>query len=270
MIAFIHIPKAAGSSVKQIFQHQYSADDIFFVEGSNPHKSLSKYIETDNYKQIIFGHFDFGFLEKKNSSVKYISIIRNPIDRVISHYYYVKSHPTHYLYQAIQNNQMSLKDYVESGLTNEINNGQVRMFAGAGGFHKKFFSQINIPYGKCNKELLDIAIENINNHFIFIGIQEEFIKSLILIKETLNWKKGLNIQVVNKTKEKPKRENIDKNTLSIIEKYNKLDLTLYENSKNKLLEALHKRKLYIKKELLIIKLTNLKNQALYFMQSKQK
>jgi len=248
VINFLHVPKAAGSAVQNIFKQQYTPEDIFFVKGAQPDKSIQKILESEIKPEIIFGHFDFGTFEKLGSKIKYISIIRHPAERIISHYYYVKSQPNHYLFQTVTENNLSLRDYLEAGLTNELNNGQTRMLAGAGGYHKNLYSKFNIPYGQCKKELLILALENVENHFVSVGFQEDFYNSVFLIKKALRWEKSPHIKTVNKTQNKPAHLIPDKETIAAIENYNSLDLQLYEILKKDFRRLLKKHSFYLKKE----------------------
>jgi len=51
-------------------------------------------------------------------------MLRNPIDWIISHYYYVRRIPRHYLYNRVVSQNMNLEEYVMSGILSEINNEQ--------------------------------------------------------------------------------------------------------------------------------------------------
>lgn len=49
-------------------------------------------------------------------------MFRDPIDRIVSHYHYVKRRPEHHLHKAVQTQEMSLEDYATSGISNELGN----------------------------------------------------------------------------------------------------------------------------------------------------
>jgi hypothetical protein len=113
---------------------------------------------------------------------------------------------------------MSLKDYVSSGISKEMDNGQVRQL---GGSKLSFVS----------KEHLEDAKNNIENCFSIVGFTERFDETLILLKKRFGWK--INYIRKNVTKNRPKKEQIDKATQEIIRRNNKLDLKLYDVVKKK-------------------------------------
>src|SRR5678815_616084 len=88
-VIFLHIPKTAGSTLDKIIDHQYKRTSIF----------TRAYISMDEFKilpeahrekiRVLRGHMHFGVHEYLPQSSIYITILRNPIDRVISHYYMV-------------------------------------------------------------------------------------------------------------------------------------------------------------------------------------
>jgi hypothetical protein len=260
MIIFLHIPKAAGSAIKRIFESQYEDSECIYIEGHRPKESLENYLNSGIIKtpKLLFGHFDYGVLNNINVDAKYITMIRNPIDRVISHYYYAKNHSAHYLHKEIVDNKLSLKEYVESGLTTELNNGPVRMLIGAGGYHKNDYSNINIPYGKSESWMLEQAVKNIKDYFLFVGIQEEFEKSVFLIKKVLGWKNHIIFRTENKTKDRPAINQVDDETLELIKKYNNLDIKLYQFIKKELKKVFLKNRIYISKELFVKMLKDVK------------
>ncbi len=106
-------------------------------------------------------------------------MVREPYKRLISHYNYALCNPKHYLHDIVSNN-MSFYEYVLSGISNELDNGQVRMLAGW---------DDEIPFGKCSKEMLKKAKENIDRFFAFVGITERFDESILLVQKEMRWKK---------------------------------------------------------------------------------
>ena len=90
--------------------------------------------------------------------------------------------PRHFHYNEIVSQKMSLKDYVSSGISVELNNGQTRLLSGV--------EEVGAPvigYGECPAEILEIAKENLAVHFAVVGITERFDETLILLKTALNW-----------------------------------------------------------------------------------
>lgn len=71
---FLHIPKTGGRSIENIFlSKKILHDESLYPIISNPHHSLSEYTEMVN----INNYFKFTF-------------IRNPFDRILSEYFYIK------------------------------------------------------------------------------------------------------------------------------------------------------------------------------------
>jgi hypothetical protein len=88
-LVFIHIPKTAGSYIENIL-HNIDPDcvDIDFYEKNNLYGHIPFYLikQMDIYKDI--------------SEYKFFTVIREPIDLIISHYNYILSCKNlHYLYE---------------------------------------------------------------------------------------------------------------------------------------------------------------------------
>jgi|AntRauTorckE5430_2_1112549.scaffolds.fasta_scaffold00829_2 hypothetical protein len=249
-LIFLHIPKSAGSTILPIFKRQYKRDS-FFVPGNHPDLSaIKEKLASTSSLRLCFGHMDFGMHDVVGQPYKYATILRDPIERVISQYYYVKRQPKHHLYnQAFEKNNFSLAEYVESGLSTELNNGQVRILIGAGGFHKNLHTKHNILFGKCKPWMLEEAKLNIEKYFVFCGLQEYFDESLVLMKKELNWKKHIGYVSQNITSQRKKSFEFEKNTLDIIKKYNSLDIKLYEWIDSKVVSSIKDNETYIKHEL---------------------
>lgn len=257
-LIFLHIPKSAGSTIQTIFKRLYKRNS-YFVDGNHPDLNIikDKLVSQKNIR-LCFGHMDFGIHENIGQEYKYVTIIRDPIERVISQYYYVKRLSKNYLHdQAFKENNFSLAEYVESGLSTELNNGQVRILIGAGGFHKKLYTKYEIPFGKCERWMLEEAKLNIEKHFVFCGLQEYFDESLVLMKKELGWKWNIGYVSQNITHRRRKASELDDKTLKIIRDANALDIELYEWVKTKFLANVEKEGSYIEKELRKLKWENL-------------
>jgi len=234
LLFFVHIPKTAGTTLGGILVQHYGRDRVF---ACHPDRSIVGYTAEDflsfpaekrNKFQLVRGHFGYGLHEDYQEPYKYITILRDPVDRVISHYYYVLKRTDHYLHKKVTSENISLKDYVTSGMTGEMDNGQLRMLTGPKGYYAKF--------GTCTPELLELAKENLRNDFLVVGISERFDETLLVLREVLGVYTPfyLNLKVNNK---RPKREKISEDVVAAIREHNQLDEELY-NFANELMDEL--------------------------------
>lgn len=112
MLFFSHIPKAGGETLKRLFYNAYGIDKCIKVWnplfGADISPSEVKRLTSDEVEknEVILGHLNVsGFLENEALASKYqkgdvtiIASVRDPIDRIISLYNYMrvnKNHPKH-------------------------------------------------------------------------------------------------------------------------------------------------------------------------------
>ena len=100
LFIFMHLPKCAGTEIREHLYTQYSKEEILTLYDS-PHfpPTVWSYDDVDNALnklnanqkdkiKFIFGHYVYYGIHKhfKNRTPKYITFLRDPIDRTISHY----------------------------------------------------------------------------------------------------------------------------------------------------------------------------------------
>lgn len=216
LIVFLHVPKTAGTTLARIIERQYEARTILHLYESNFGEELTAvHGNRMDLLRVVMGHFYFGVHTFVPRSSTYITILRDPVDRVVSHYHFVRHQPSHYLYDAAC--RMSLAEYVEFCNHQEPNNDQARLLAGKG----------NGPsFGTCTDDMLAAAKENLANRFSVVGLTEEFDASVMLMKRVFGWRNPFyaseNIGAV-----RSRKENTPPDTLRVIRAYNTLDIELY-------------------------------------------
>ncbi|MBN1833579.1 MAG: sulfotransferase family 2 domain-containing protein [Deltaproteobacteria bacterium] len=223
-VFFQHIPKCAGTTLNiEIFKKRFQPNELRLLYDYNMPEIIDLLKGMSVLEQMkikcLSGHYYFGIHTYYTARPSFhMTILRNPIERVISHYYQVRRHKPHRLYQIVTENDLSLKEYVNNRLTPELNNGQVRVLAGL---------SINPPFGECERDILELAKKNLKDSFGIVGLTERFDDFLLLVNAKLGWEipsyKNLNIGENRK-----KADEIDKETLDVIEKHNQLDIELYE------------------------------------------
>ena len=222
-VIFLHIPKAAGSTMHKILEREYLKASIYSFDTTKQKASIEKYkqltVEEKSGIRLLKGHMPFGLHEYIPHAAKYITMLREPVDRVISHYNYAACTPGHYLQHYITKEGMDLQTYVGSGVSHEMDNGQVRLLSG---------HDDDLPYGACNEELLEQAKRNLNEYFPVVGLAERFDESVLLMREVLGWKR-LPIYVSRKVgMRKQGAEPVSPDVRDYIRKINSLDYKLYK------------------------------------------
>ena len=156
-----HIPKTAGTSLKTLVIN-LNPDTTLIYGGELslgcPDLEFSMRFRDSTKPKLIMGHFSYGAHRLLAIEPKYITILREPISRVISLYYFLKTQPNHPL-AAYFNEGISINEFVSLEITEMTNNHMCRIIAGIA---PEAGMNINDEW------LLDLAIHNIKQHYVSI------------------------------------------------------------------------------------------------------
>jgi len=222
-VFFLHIPKCAGTSLtEEVLKKNFKPEEllIFYDHGTEVLIERLDAMSRRQQKKIkcLAGHFAFGvhrYYHARPST--YITLLRHPVERVVSHYYQVCRNELHYLHKIVKAKRLSLKDYLQSRLSIELDNGQTRILAGIGW---------GADIGKCPDSMLEQAKSNLDTHFSAVGISEKFSEFLPLLHREFGWETS-NCKKHNVAENRLRSEDIDPAILQAIEKDNRLDMELY-------------------------------------------
>lgn len=148
----------------------------------------------------------------------YVTLLRHPIARVVSGYQFLCQRPEHPLHATVR--ALSLGEFLRSGLTRQISNGQTRMLSGACRPGEPGLAS----WRPMTEADLDQAQENLERHFCVVGLQERFEESVLLMAREFGWRrrrfsrKNVTFRITETTAE----------DRALIESLNPLDLRLYD------------------------------------------
>lgn len=167
-IIFLHIPRTGGISLRKTMDKVYGVGNIGRPWwGTHVEEPINK--ETRE-KAAWYGHFHFGLHSHIGRPVKYITILREPVERILSEYKRNR-YRERYGWTPL--------DLVRSDDKNAIvlagNNLMVRMLSGSN------------PNTRLDGKHVGVALENLRNHFIFIGFTHRYSDVEAFVCEQLGW-----------------------------------------------------------------------------------
>ncbi len=131
----LHIPKSAGTSLTSILAPNFPHGTKYALNETEmaAFEALSE--PAKKQLRFIFGHLQHGVGAQLPQGCVYVCALREPGDRLLSYYRYMKRRTDHPMYQMLNTDDMSFGDFLEFCGTHpahrcEVDNGQVRRLAG--------------------------------------------------------------------------------------------------------------------------------------------
>lgn len=233
-VIFLHIPKTAGTTMHSIMEKQYPPAAIYSTYPANhPHGTLEEFKAfPPKHKtniRVLLGHFSYGVHELVPGPYLYLTILRDPIERMISNYYHINRDPNHGLHELVSSGQMDMKAYVEHMVYQiEMDNEQTRMFAG---------NWDGRGHGPCTESMLETAKANLRDHFAVVGVTNRFDETYLLTKRLLGWPHRFYTKR-NVTRNRPRKADLSASDLALLEKHNRFDSRLYQYAQTLLQEQI--------------------------------
>ncbi|MGN7297441.1 sulfotransferase family 2 domain-containing protein [Ferdinandcohnia sp. SAFN-114] len=234
LLIHLHMPKTGGTTLKKILKKNYPKDKSFDVyETQSELDSILKAVASKK-PVLIQGHLPFGIHSYFSSNCTYITLLRDPVNRVISEYYFIRSIPWHEQYHMVKN--LTLEEFQQLPQKQNI---QTHLILGN---HRK---------GPIQNKEIEIAKEILKNHFAVVGITEMFNESLFLMAKKFGWK-NTHYKKANITKNKPSIEQIAFTTIEAIRENNQMDIEIYEYGKQLLFDEIQALSILEKKQMKLL------------------
>ncbi|MGL5835462.1 MAG: sulfotransferase family 2 domain-containing protein [Waterburya sp.] len=228
LVIFTHIPKTAGTSLRHIIQSQFQPQQVFEfyhlkTQPPKVRKGIEKYNQlTEAQKKaikFISGHVGFGLHEFLPRPCSYITVLRDPVERVVSYYYHLLQK---------QNNLVKHKTLPEFIQTyGGVHNSMSCYLSGLTLKSQLQDSSIDLNSQQFSHETLKIAKANLQQHFKLVGLVERFDETCILLRKILGWNLTSFYVKKNVTKHRNLIAELPQDTLELIYKFNELDIQLY-------------------------------------------
>jgi hypothetical protein len=209
-VVFLHIPRTGGQTLYAVLARQYPYSRTIAITGPLA-PSIPLPEDANSIRPVLIrGHMPYGVHQQLEIEPLYITVLRNPIDRVISTYRFARRFPDHPLHRQLHESRMSLVDFVRSDISShEVNNAQTRQLAG---------DVSGVP----DRLTLDRAKANLRS-FAAFGLTERFDETLVFFRRRLRWR--IPVYVSKNVVGDP--GHVDSWTWNTIEERNVLDIELF-------------------------------------------
>lgn len=208
---FLHMPKAGGATFTSALRRVYPK--VVTRDGPDP----SVAVDAPADASVIAGHLAYGVHHYLDRPAVYLTLLREPVERAISAYRYIKRSPNHPLHRRVHDEPISLGAYVRVGHEPlNVDNGQVRLLSG----------NPEVAFRTCDEAMLDTAKEHLAS-FAAVGLTERFDESLVMCKLLLGWGAQPRYRSANVSPDALSIDNVPKATLARLCEQNRLDIELY-------------------------------------------
>jgi len=164
---------------------------------------------------MVIGHFSYGIHRHFSQECAYMTILRDPLERVLASFRWMIRRPGHPYYDP-RSGDWGLEAFVSNPeQKGAVENGQTRLIAGVES------EDIDV-----NEEHLRNAKRNLE-HFVLVGLTERFDDSLLLLHKTLGWRYPFYVSR-NRSPDWTQRIPVSEGTIEMIQASNQLDYCLYE------------------------------------------
>jgi hypothetical protein len=242
IIIFQHIAKTGGSSIGEALSTFFPIEQQLSVS-PGPHVTMlgtwsmeypmkaweNLLPQQRDAIRLVGGHLPFGVHRIFSKPATYVTLLRDPVERVLSGFYY--SIERHF---AATGERVTLEEYVfrKRHYDLGLNNHQTRVLSGIE-YLDPFGDFTTENARPITRDALGVAIKNLRDHYLLIGVTEEAEQFLARFAGLMGWPRNLipSLPLRNVTENRPIAKDIEPRIIEEIRRHNQFDLELHEYTK---------------------------------------
>jgi len=238
VLVFVHIPKTGGLTLAEIIRRQYPSDSTTWMSFQKPDQVsafLKKSPEEKADIKCVMGHFPFGFHSHLPGPSVYVTLLREPVARLISECRYIQRRPGEGPWWPPKEALKSLDAYLDYRIATRAVNVQTRLISG-------HFPKVGAPppFDPLPANALDEAKRNLKEHFAVVGVTDRFDEALLLMKKRIGWAKSISYARRNAAPEPFTTDGLSPEFVARIRMHTQLDAELVAYASTLLTDAVER------------------------------
>lgn len=218
MILFDHLPKTGGTTVTEALANLCGVP--YAMDGT--HRNHSAEIRRKNRKPFLSGHFWFTIGDRLDPQTYYTTVLRDPIDRFLSQYYFSRNDSeSQGDTAAIAAKRLDLDEYVSSSertLVNSYSNVQARHFAAL---------TLSLDISQVTDKILYQAALDALQQYDLVGVYEDLHGFIDVFCADWGFVPPESLPFRNITSQRLRSDEISSSTLAKLKAANEVDRELY-------------------------------------------
>ncbi len=175
---FLHIPKTAGTSLREALVGVYGEDRCLFIyehEFEQDPDDLAAMQGAAGQAAIVYGHMSYGVHRALGLEARYLAVVREPVGRVVSFFRHQARDPASEYFESIADG-MTMTELLRRGTCYQMANHMTRILSGQ---DDHAVMRDRVP--------LERAMANIANEFVTVGLTDEMDETVSRMGHELGW-----------------------------------------------------------------------------------